>query len=86
MPPRKAKKNASTASDEGTQIDQTAPNAVPKAEEETHTPEQEPTKKTAAAGITQAQKQALIDNLQLESAPPQNPPHKIITDIANATE
>ncbi|TKA83551.1 hypothetical protein B0A55_00525 [Friedmanniomyces simplex] len=38
-----------------------------KTEDLTHTPpERSPAKRTVAAGITQAQKQALIDNLQLE--------------------
>lgn len=62
MPPKKAKKNASTASDDAIPPPPAIQTTPP---EEAHTPEQSPRKQ--AIGITQAQKQALIDNLQLES-------------------
>jgi hypothetical protein len=71
MPPRKQKQfasaSASVSSDENMQI-MVAPSAmVPTktGEEQTHTPQRSPEKRSAL-GITEAQKQALMDNLQLE--------------------
>jgi hypothetical protein len=71
MPPRKQKQltsaSASVSSDENMQI-MAAPSAmVPTktGEEQTHTPQRSPEKRSAL-GITEAQKQALMDNLQLE--------------------
>lgn len=62
MPPRKAKQNLSTASEEAIVTNAVA--ASP-AMEETHTPEHDPMKR-GPASITAAQKQVLIDNLQQE--------------------
>jgi hypothetical protein len=60
MPPKRAKQTASNRS--------SADAPVPKpAEPQAQTPPQNsPQKANTAVGITQAQKQALIDNLQLE--------------------
>lgn len=60
MPPKKAKQTASNRSS-GDAI------APKRAGPQVQTPPQNsPQKQDATAGITQAQKQALIDNLQLE--------------------
>jgi hypothetical protein len=71
MPPRKQKQlasaSASVSSNENLPI-MAAPSAmVPTktGEEQTHTPQRSPEKRSAL-GITEAQKQALMDNLQLE--------------------
>lgn len=65
MPPKRAKKNASTASDDAIPSFPAPPTIQTTPPEEAHTPEQSTRKQ--ASGITQAQKQALMDNLQLES-------------------
>ncbi|KAF2480471.1 Borealin N terminal-domain-containing protein [Neohortaea acidophila] len=57
MPPRKPKVNVETSPEN---------HPPPSTRLEAGTPEHEPTKQAAANGITQAQKQALIDNLQQE--------------------
>lgn len=68
MPPRKQKQpasnNASISSDENMA---TSHAMVPTktGNEQTHTPERSPAKRDVL-GITEAQKQALMDNLQLE--------------------
>ena len=71
MPPRKQKQIASaSASTPSSELIPSFP--VPSAmlptktgEEDTHTPERSPAKRSAMI-ITEAQKQALMDNLQLE--------------------
>lgn len=63
MPPKRAKKNASNASEDA--IPSFPAPTTTTQQDEAHTPEQSPRKQTV--GITQAQKQALMDNLQLES-------------------
>ena len=68
MPPRKKQVQAMSALSNGTAIASfpVPPTMVPtKQDDEHHTPERSPAKKNM--GITQAQKQALLDNLQLES-------------------
>jgi hypothetical protein len=60
MPPKKAKQTASNRSS----ADAPAPKSI---ETQAQTPPQNsPAKQSIAVGITQAQKQALVDNLQLE--------------------
>ena len=70
MPPKRAAKQATT----------TTTDALPTQEEQAHTPENSPVMKSEA-GITQAQKQALVDNLQLESTPLSPSTHQ---GVANA--
>lgn len=71
MPPRKQKQtasaSASTSSNENMPSFPAPPTMVPTktGEEQTHTPERSPEKRGAAI-LTEAQKQALMDNLQLE--------------------
>lgn len=72
MPPRKQKQavsaSASVASNDNIPAFPAPPTlALAKTEDEqTHTPERSPEKRSAMT-ITEAQKQALMDNLQLES-------------------
>lgn len=67
MASRKSQGNASNASSEAAASFRTAPDKTLRLDVDTHTPEEKSPRKRAAGGITQAQKQALIDNLQLES-------------------
>lgn len=78
MPPKRAKKNASSASDDAIPSFPAPPTTHTAPPEETHTPEQSPRKQ--AVGITQAQKQALIDNLQLESMQYRNAEQEATSD------
>lgn len=70
MPPRKQKQaaftNASTENIPSLPANETAMVLTKTGEEETHTPERSPAKRGPMT-ITEAQKQALMDNLQLES-------------------
>ncbi|KAK3722208.1 hypothetical protein LTR37_002641 [Vermiconidia calcicola] len=59
MPPKKTKQTASAS------FNDAIPAPTSRTDDQARTPEQSP-RKTAVAGITQAQKQALVDNLQLE--------------------
>jgi hypothetical protein len=71
MPPRKQKQLASASASTSSNENMTtypAPSAVvptKTGEEQTHTPQRSPEKRSVL-GITEAQKQALMDNLQLE--------------------
>jgi hypothetical protein len=60
MPPKKAKQTASNRSSGD------APAPKPIATQAQTPPQNDPPRHNAAVGITQAQKQALVDNLQLE--------------------
>ena len=71
MPPRKQKQlasaSASTSSNENMDTHPAPTAVVPTktGDEQTHTPQRSPEKRSVF-GITEAQKQALMDNLQLE--------------------
>ena len=65
MAPKRAKTARASTSNDAVLVPPTVTMVATKVDEHTHTPERSPAKR--AAGITQAQKQALIDNLQLES-------------------
>ena len=68
MPPARAKKARVSASTNATANVPTEFTAIAiHNDDDAHTPEQ--SEAVRPAGITQAQKQALIDNLQLESEP-----------------
>jgi hypothetical protein len=65
MPPRKQKQIASASASTSSNENMTAVVPTKTGEEETHTPQRSP-EKCSVFGITEAQKQALMDNLQLE--------------------
>lgn len=65
MPPRKQKQIASASASTSSNDNMTAVVPTKTGEEETHTPQRSPEKRSVF-GITEAQKQALMDNLQLE--------------------
>ena len=65
MPPRKQKQIASASASTSSNDNTTAVVPTKTGEEETHTPQRSPEKRSVF-GITEAQKQALMDNLQLE--------------------
>ncbi|KAM0705914.1 hypothetical protein Q7P35_007274 [Cladosporium inversicolor] len=65
MPPRKQKQIASASASTSSNENMTAVVPTKTGEEETHTPERSPEKRSVF-GITESQKQALMDNLQLE--------------------
>jgi hypothetical protein len=65
MPPRKQKQIASASASVSSNENTTAVVPTKTGEEETHTLQRSPEKRSVF-GITEAQKQALMDNLQLE--------------------
>ena len=65
MPPKRVKTARTSTSHDAILAPPTMNMVATKMDEQAHTPERSPAK--GAAGITQAQKQVLIDNLQLES-------------------
>lgn len=65
MPPRKQKQVASASASNENMPTSHAMVPTKTGNEQTHTPERSPEKRSVL-GITEAQKQALMDNLQLE--------------------
>ena len=65
MPPRKQKQVASASASTSSNENMIAVVPTKTGEEQTHTPQRSPEKRSVF-GITEAQKQALMDNLQLE--------------------